>query len=325
MRCPSSLLNGLNATPGSSLPSFTQFTIRAIFCVPPDCRCTTNRCYSCEPGEQRLRYRAAGVLQPSGHALDRLRHVRRLQRPQSAPAAAANRSVSVAQVAAPLSRRGDAGNGRGRCRSRLGAPRQAARRAAPALPRRPRARAVPGRLRRGPVLSLRARDRHRRRGRRRLLVDPCRGGTGGHRDGSGRHFAGLSGRALAPRHLWRLGSRRHHRSKPGRARSLAIPARLAVLSLEAMHILAFLLFGLIVGLLARALYPGRQAMGWLMTSVLGMIGSLVGGLLGHALWGGNSRMDGAWGFTPGGWILSIAGSLGVLFVYLRMTGHRRTV
>lgn len=92
-----------------------------------------------------------------------------------------------------------------------------------------------------------------------------------------------------------------------------------------MHILAFLLFGLIVGLLARALYPGRQAMGWLTTSVLGMIGSIVGGLLGHALWGGNSRMDGAWGFTPGGWILSIAGSLGVLFVYLRMTGHRRTV
>jgi uncharacterized membrane protein YeaQ/YmgE (transglycosylase-associated protein family) len=92
-----------------------------------------------------------------------------------------------------------------------------------------------------------------------------------------------------------------------------------------MHILAFLLFGLIVGLLARALYPGRQAMGWLTTSVLGMIGSLVGGLIGHALWGGNSQLDGTWGFTPGGWILSIAGALLVLFVYLRMTGRRRTV
>jgi uncharacterized membrane protein YeaQ/YmgE (transglycosylase-associated protein family) len=92
-----------------------------------------------------------------------------------------------------------------------------------------------------------------------------------------------------------------------------------------MHILAFLLFGLIVGLLARALYPGRQAMGWLTTSVLGMIGSLVGGLIGHALWGGNSQPDGTWGFTPGGWVLSIAGALLVLFVYLRMTGHRMTV
>jgi len=38
----------------------------------------------------------------------------------------------------------------------------------------------------------------------------------------------------------------------------------------------FLVFGLIVGLIARALFPGRQAMGWLMTAVLGMVGSLVG-------------------------------------------------
>jgi uncharacterized membrane protein YeaQ/YmgE (transglycosylase-associated protein family) len=92
-----------------------------------------------------------------------------------------------------------------------------------------------------------------------------------------------------------------------------------------MHILAFLLFGLIVGLLARALYPGRQAMGWLATAALGMTGSLFGGLIGHALWNGNSQSDGSWGFTPGGWILSITGSLLVLFIYLRATGHRRTV
>jgi uncharacterized membrane protein YeaQ/YmgE (transglycosylase-associated protein family) len=92
-----------------------------------------------------------------------------------------------------------------------------------------------------------------------------------------------------------------------------------------MHILGFLLFGLIVGLLARALYPGRQAMGFLTTSALGMAGSLLGGLIGHALWGGNSQPDGTWGFTPGGWILSITGSLLVLFIYLRATGDRRTV
>jgi uncharacterized membrane protein YeaQ/YmgE (transglycosylase-associated protein family) len=92
-----------------------------------------------------------------------------------------------------------------------------------------------------------------------------------------------------------------------------------------MHILGFLLFGLIVGLLARALYPGRQAMGFLTTAALGMAGSLLGGLIGHALWGGNSQPDGSWGFTPGGWILSITGSLLVLFIYLRATGHRRTV
>jgi uncharacterized membrane protein YeaQ/YmgE (transglycosylase-associated protein family) len=92
-----------------------------------------------------------------------------------------------------------------------------------------------------------------------------------------------------------------------------------------MSIIAFLIFGLIIGLIARAIYPGRQAMGWIMTAVLGMIGSLVGGFIGHAIWGGNSRADGSWGFTPGGWILSIVGAILVLWVYLAMSGRRSRV
>lgn len=93
-----------------------------------------------------------------------------------------------------------------------------------------------------------------------------------------------------------------------------------------MHIIGFLIFGLIVGLLARAIYPGRQSMGWLSTAILGMIGSLVGGLIGHALWGGNSAADGSWGFTPGGLISSIVGAIIVLFVWLSLVGRRgRTV
>lgn len=90
-----------------------------------------------------------------------------------------------------------------------------------------------------------------------------------------------------------------------------------------MHIIGFLIFGLIVGLLARAIYPGRQPMGFLATAVLGMIGSLVGGLIGHALWGPSTPQDGSWGFTPGGWISSIVGALLVLFVYLFLMRRRR--
>ena len=85
------------------------------------------------------------------------------------------------------------------------------------------------------------------------------------------------------------------------------------------------IFGLIIGLLARAIYPGRQPMGWLATAVLGMIGSLVGGLIGHAIWGGNSAADGSWGFTPGGLISSIIGAIIVLFVWLALTGRRSAV
>ena len=92
-----------------------------------------------------------------------------------------------------------------------------------------------------------------------------------------------------------------------------------------MGIISFLVFGLIVGLIARAIFPGRQAMGWLMTAVLGMVGSLVGGMIGQALFGGSARADSAWGFTPGGWISSIVGALIVLWAYLAIAGRRRRV
>jgi uncharacterized membrane protein YeaQ/YmgE (transglycosylase-associated protein family) len=54
-----------------------------------------------------------------------------------------------------------------------------------------------------------------------------------------------------------------------------------------------------------------------------MIGSLVGGLIGHALFGTHGRADGTWGFTPGGWISSIIGAIIVLWAYLALAGGRR--
>jgi uncharacterized membrane protein YeaQ/YmgE (transglycosylase-associated protein family) len=92
-----------------------------------------------------------------------------------------------------------------------------------------------------------------------------------------------------------------------------------------MSIIGFLIFGLIIGLIARAIYPGRQNMGWLSTMVLGMVGSLVGGLIGNALFGSHRAADGGTGFTPGGWISSIVGAIIVLWAYLALAGRRRTV
>jgi len=92
-----------------------------------------------------------------------------------------------------------------------------------------------------------------------------------------------------------------------------------------MHIIGFIIFGLVIGLLARAIFPGRQSMGWLATAILGMIGSLIGGLIGHAVFGSSSQADGTWGFTPGGWISSIVGAIIVLWVYLALAGRRRAV
>ena len=46
-----------------------------------------------------------------------------------------------------------------------------------------------------------------------------------------------------------------------------------------MSILLFIVIGLVAGLIARAIVPGEQRMGWVMTTVLGMVGSLVGGVV----------------------------------------------
>lgn len=47
--------------------------------------------------------------------------------------------------------------------------------------------------------------------------------------------------------------------------------------------IGFLVFGLVVGLLARLLVPGRQGLGLLMTLVLGVVGSIIGGVVANAL------------------------------------------
>jgi len=86
-----------------------------------------------------------------------------------------------------------------------------------------------------------------------------------------------------------------------------------------MAILMFIVFGLVVGLLARALMPGRQSMGWGLTAVLGMVGSFVGGFL-MSLVTDNRVTD----FNTAGLIGSIVGALLVLFLMSRF-GSRRAV
>lgn len=53
-----------------------------------------------------------------------------------------------------------------------------------------------------------------------------------------------------------------------------------------MGILGFLLFGLMVGLIARALMPGRQSMSLVATTLLGVAGSFAGGFLSSLIFGG---------------------------------------
>ena len=74
-----------------------------------------------------------------------------------------------------------------------------------------------------------------------------------------------------------------------------------------MSIIIMIIVGFIVGLIARAIMPGDQNMGIIMTTILGIIGAVVAGFLGQAL---------GW-YQPGepaGWIGSVVGAIIVLFV-----------
>lgn len=85
-----------------------------------------------------------------------------------------------------------------------------------------------------------------------------------------------------------------------------------------MGILAFILIGLLAGLIARAIIPGRQAMGLLTTTLLGMVGSLLGGLIGSLF----SR-EPAFTLRPAGILMSVLGAVVVLLLW--GYGSRRRV
>lgn len=75
-----------------------------------------------------------------------------------------------------------------------------------------------------------------------------------------------------------------------------------------MGIISMIIVGFIVGLIARAIMPGDQKLGFILTTILGIVGAIVAGYLGGAL---------GW-YAPGegaGWIGSIVGAVLVLFVY----------
>lgn len=85
----------------------------------------------------------------------------------------------------------------------------------------------------------------------------------------------------------------------------------------AMYLILFLLFGLVVGLIARGLMPGKQRMGVLGTMLLGVAGSLFGGVLGNLFFGGKWDQP-----VAAGWIGSIVGSILLLILVGRFAPQR---
>jgi uncharacterized membrane protein YeaQ/YmgE (transglycosylase-associated protein family) len=83
-----------------------------------------------------------------------------------------------------------------------------------------------------------------------------------------------------------------------------------------MEILTWIIFGLIVGVLAKVIMPGRDPGGLIVTVLLGIAGAFVGGWLGQASGLYSSGQ-------PAGWVMSVVGAVVLLAIYRAVT--RRTV
>src|SRR5712692_9644723 len=91
--------------------------------------------------------------------------------------------------------------------------------------------------------------------------------------------------------------------------------RLPHYGVDMFGIIGWIIFGIIVGIVARLLHPGRDPGGFVVTCLLGIAGSLVAGFIGRAL-GWYREGEGA------GFIMSVIGAILVLVIYHKLAGPR---
>lgn len=80
-----------------------------------------------------------------------------------------------------------------------------------------------------------------------------------------------------------------------------------------------LVIGLIVGVLARLIMPGKEAfpegaLGWLLTAILGIVGAFIGGFIARSIWADSNYVA--------GWIMSIIGAILLLLLVRLVMGNR---
>ena len=84
-----------------------------------------------------------------------------------------------------------------------------------------------------------------------------------------------------------------------------------------MSILAWIVLGLIAGAIAKAIMPGRDPGGFIVTALIGIVGAFIGGFIGNLITGAGIN-----GFSLWSILLAIVGSLLLLWIYRLTTGRR---
>jgi uncharacterized membrane protein YeaQ/YmgE (transglycosylase-associated protein family) len=85
-----------------------------------------------------------------------------------------------------------------------------------------------------------------------------------------------------------------------------------------MHIIGWIVFGLVVGIVAKFLMPGRDPGGFIITALIGIVGAVVGGFVGRLI-GLYKEGD------PVGFVMAVIGSIILLVVYRFTIGRTATV
>ncbi|MFI2781726.1 GlsB/YeaQ/YmgE family stress response membrane protein [Streptomyces sp. ALB3] len=88
-----------------------------------------------------------------------------------------------------------------------------------------------------------------------------------------------------------------------------------------MGIIAWIFIGLLAGVIAKALLPGKDPGGIIITMLIGIAGGLLGGWLGKVIFGVDS-IDGFFDLST--WIAAVVGSIILLVLYRVVTGNRHS-
>jgi uncharacterized membrane protein YeaQ/YmgE (transglycosylase-associated protein family) len=86
-----------------------------------------------------------------------------------------------------------------------------------------------------------------------------------------------------------------------------------------MHIILFMVFGLVVGALARLIVPGREPGGWVISMILGIAGSFLGAFIGRAIGMYDSTQ------RTGSFFTSLLGAIILVAIYHGFASRKRTM
>ena len=89
-----------------------------------------------------------------------------------------------------------------------------------------------------------------------------------------------------------------------------------------MGIIGWILLGILAGIIAKALLPGDDPGGFIITTIIGIVGALLGGFVAQALGFGDPIDE---FFDISTWVAAIAGSIVLLLIYRAVTGRRRAL